>query len=125
MLWDKGFQDCASARPYSRSNIMGFFRKDRDYLTSDEQRKVFTAVGNSLKQGGAQSFSIRGSIAKTLNELGFDKRGVGSSNELNMTLLVGQACNLRNAPPEQVEEHCKTLDAKELERAIGQASSWS
>ena len=105
---------------------MGFFGKGKkaDFLSSDQQRRVFAEVESMVGDVG-NGFSIRSAIVVALTKKGLNHMGLGSSAETTMTNLVGQACGLRNASLDDVDMHCKSLAPDKLKHAINQASSWS
>jgi hypothetical protein len=107
---------------------MNLFRgRNRDFLSPPENIKVLQAVQKkrTAHDDSKSAFSVRQSIAEALNEMKFDDAGVGCSQELTLTDLIGQAYSIPNGQPEKVEVKCAEQMPKELEVALSTAMRYT
>jgi hypothetical protein len=97
---------------------MGFFGKHRGFLNAPQQVKVLAKVAEAQKSAQGP-FSVRQAVANALRSCGFDDKGIGCPQELELTELIGQAFDIRRI--EQVEDYCKTKSRSDMSRALQDA----
>jgi hypothetical protein len=99
---------------------MGLFGRNRGFLNAPQQVKVLSRVAEAQKSAQGP-FSVRQSVASALKSCGFDDKGIGCSQEVTLTELIGQAFGAAQGQVERVDDYCKTKSQSEVARALQDA----